>query len=553
MGILEKIGLILHILRWRFSWGKRDLNFHPGSGVSSVFVTAREAVARIRSGQTVFSCGFAGTARCSVFFWAIRDRYKREGAPGNLTWINVAAQGGRGKVPGTVEELNLPGLMTTYIAGHVETTRAQLQMAEAGRLDLHTLPQGVMTYLLEAQSRGETEVRSAVGLGTMLDPRIGSGSPVLSDSPLQLVRVEGEELVYTMPKIDIALINAPYADADGNIYFHHAASINENREAAAASRANGGQVLVTVSRIIPRDDDRISMIREEVDQIVVHPYNEQSAGIRQLRFWPSLTPFGQVDPIREMRRTRYINTFLKITPVRNTVDDQLCSMAADLILRVVPKGAMTNIGVGYPEHVVWHLLRQGKGDHLKFTTEAGSLGGIPQPGIFFGSAIMPDKLISSLEMFQLYEARLGLAILGYVQVDEKGNVNASLKGHRIQDTVGPGGFMDIIYGAKVVVFVGSWHAHATYAMQEDRITLVKPGKPKFVRQVDQITFSAREALRLGKTVYYVTHVGIFRLTSAGLVLDKTAPGVDVQQDILRMCSAKIYVPDGSEGEDMQPE
>ncbi len=400
-----------------------------------------------------------------------------------------------------------------------------------------------MTYLLEAQARGETEIRSEVGLGTMLDPRVGMGSPVLPESPLQLVRLDGTELMYTMPRIEVALINAPYADAEGNIYFHDSATITENYQAAAAARANGGVVMVTVAKVINKDDRRISMKADEVDQIVVHPYNEQSAGIQQRRYWASLTTDGNVDPVREMKRTRFINSTLKITPVRNKVDDHLCQMAADLILREVPEGAMTNIGVGYPEHVVWQLLRQGNASHLRFTTEAGSLGGIPQPGVFFGSAIMPEKLISSAEMFRLYEKQLGLAILGYLQVDEEGNVNASLKGNQIRDVVGPGGFMDIIYGAKIVVFVGSWQAHAKYAIKGNRVTIIKSGKPKFVKKVDQITFSAKEALRLGKTVFYVTHIGIFRLTGGGLELIQVASGVDIQKDIIEGCEAQIHLPE----------
>ena len=51
------------------------------------------------------SSGIAGNARCAVFFWAIRNCFLKTGHPQNLTWINIAAQGGRGKVPGTVEEI----------------------------------------------------------------------------------------------------------------------------------------------------------------------------------------------------------------------------------------------------------------------------------------------------------------------------------------------------------------------------------------------------------------------------------------------------------------
>ncbi|MBK7342167.1 MAG: hypothetical protein IPJ06_03015 [Saprospiraceae bacterium] len=76
-----------------------------------------------------------------------------------------------------------------------ETTRAQLQMAQDDQLDLHTLPQGVMTFLLEAQADGKVEIRSEVGLGTMLDPRVGLGSRVLKGSSKQFVRADNDALI----------------------------------------------------------------------------------------------------------------------------------------------------------------------------------------------------------------------------------------------------------------------------------------------------------------------------------------------------------------------
>lgn len=541
MKVLEKIGLIAHVLRWRLTWGKRDLGYRPPGVVPGKFITAREAATLIHDGQTVFSCGFAGTARCSVFFWAIRERFQETGHPAGLTWINVAAQGGRGKVPGTVEELGLPGLMSRYITGHLETTRAQLALAEAGQLDLHVLPQGVMTRLLEAQGRGEKEINSRVGLGTVMDPATGRGSRVAPDSGDQLVSSKGDLLCYTMPEIEVVLLQAPSADQDGNIYFDGAASINENLEAVAAARRHGGTVMVTVSEVTPADQARISIPACDVDYIIVHPYNEQSASIRQSRYWPELTPGQKRRDMEIIHRIRFINTFLKITPVRDHVDDLLCRQAADLILREVPEGTMANIGVGYPEHVVWELLEQGRSDHLRFTTEAGSDGGIPLPGIFFGTALFPDRLISSAAMFHLYHEQLGLAVLGFLQVDEEGNVNASLRGDRIRDEVGPGGFMDIVYGARTILFVGSWQANARFAWQNGQLRVVRRGVPKFVRKVDQVTFSAKEALKMGKKVYYVTHVGVFRLTTEGLELQSVMPGMDLQRDILEGCQARLNI------------
>ena len=54
----------------------------------------------------------------------IRDRYRAERHPAGLTWCAVSAQGGRGKIPGTTEELGEPGLVTTFITGHPESFRS---------------------------------------------------------------------------------------------------------------------------------------------------------------------------------------------------------------------------------------------------------------------------------------------------------------------------------------------------------------------------------------------------------------------------------------------
>ena len=542
MNLLNKIKLIFHILRWRFTWSKRNLDFLPEGTNSDKFVTARNIAAMIPDGATVFSSGFAGNARCSVFFWAIRELFLKSGHPRDLTWINVGAQGGRGKVPGTVEELGLPGLMTRYITGHTETAKAQLHLAESGQLELHVLPQGVMAHILEARGRGESFVSSEVGVSTFMDPRTGHGSPVTLPATLRLVQPDGNRLRYTMPAPDFTLINAPYADAEGNVYFHHASSLSENIPASAAARANGGKVFVTVSAIIPKDDKRISMQATAVDRIAVHPYNEQTASVRQKRYWPMFTPGSTVDFEKAERDLKFINTFLRITPVRDATDDALTRMAAEVFAEEVPQGSMLNIGVGYPEEVARHLVLQGLGHDLLFTTEAGSYGGLPVPGIFFGSALAPEKLISSAEMFRLYESELGAAILGFLQVDERGNVNASKRGPRVMDYVGPGGLPDIAGGARTVIFVGSWQANARFEIADNRLRIARPGKPKFVTQTDEVTFSAEEALRQGKKVFYVTHVGVFRLVPEGLMLIKTVPGIDIRRDIVDATPARILLP-----------
>lgn len=543
MNPVEKIQLVAHVLRWRFTWSKRNLDYLPGAFVSPKFITAREAAALIPNGACVVSSGIAGNARCAAFYWAVRESFQQNGVPHSLTWMNIAAQGGRGKVPGTVEEVALPGLLKTYIAGHLETAKAQLRMAEEGVLEIHNLPQGVMSFIFDAQSRGVNQVESDVGIGTFLDPNLGGGTAVHRGATRQLVEPAGELLRYTLPPVDVALFSAPYADAEGNIYFHHAATVSENISSLRAARANGGMVMVTVSGLIPKDPDRISLPADEIDHVIVHPYNEQTATVQQRRYWPAFSPGAPSDRGKTLQKIKFINTFLKITPVRNAADQVAARLGALLFAEKVPSGSIINIGVGYPEELARIVLSQGVGDRFTFTTEAGAYGGIPAPGIFFGASVHPEKLISSTEMFRLYQERLGACVLGFLQIDSEGNVNATMRGTRITDTIGPGGFPDIARGARRVFFIGNWMDRARYRIAGNQLLLEQAGKTKFVEKVDQVTFSAQEALRLGKEVYYITHIGAFQLTSSGIQLLYLMPGMDLQRDVLDVSKARILLPE----------
>ncbi len=546
MNFFEKLSLVFHILRWRFTWNKRNLDFFPAGVTNPKFVTPRAAADLIPDGATVFSCGIAGNARCSAFFWSIRERFLKTGHPKNLTWINVAAQGGRSKVPGTIEELALPGLIRRYISGHLETAKALLRMGDTRQLEIYTMPQGVMTQWLEARSRGETTYSSPVGVGSFMDPRVGNGGAVTANAGTRWVRPDGDKLEYTLPDIDVAMFNAPYADNEGNIYFHHAATITENHHAVKAAKANGGKVMVTVSAIIPKDPSRISVPASQVDYIAVHPLNEQTASVRQFRYWPMFTPESRENIHQAEEKLNFINTFLKITPVRKGADLALDRLGAYVFEHVVPHGSMVNIGVGHPEQVARLATESGFGDHLLFTTEAGAYGGLPVPGIFFGAAVNPKKLIPSTDMFRRYAEKLGACVLGFLQVDEHGNVNSSKRGPKCIDYVGPGGFPDISTYAKTVIFVGSWMANAHYVIEDDHLKLLEHGAPKFCETVDEITFSAEQAMKRGQNVYYVTHVGVFRLTFRGLELWRVMPGIDVQRDILDATPAHIVLPEDGE-------
>jgi propionate CoA-transferase len=546
MNIMTRAKILFHIARWRATWSRRDLDYRPPDQENPKFMSARKAVELIDDGVCVFSNGMAANARCQIYFWAIRDRFERTGHPKDLTWITVGAQGARGKVPGSLEELGLAGLVTRWIGGHLETVKSFLKLAQEDKMELHRMAQGIQTFLLEAQAWGEDSVLTRTGVGTLLDPRVDNGTPVVNGKGESFTTAEGEFLRYRLPKVEVAIFNAPYADSEGNIYKLNAATVTEDLESSLAARKNGGKVLACVADVIPKSEKDIFIPADMVDAIVVNPYNEQTGSIPQRRYWKMFTEGGHEDVADAVDRLKFANTLLRITPKRGPVENAMARMAANLFTRVAKPGSYVNIGVGLPEEVSRLIYEGGLSKDVTYVVETGALGGLPAMGVFFGASINPEKLITSAEIFHLCYEKLDVTILGLLQADCQGNINVSKRGEGPINYVGPGGLPDLVASAKTIIFIGSWMAHGQMTIENGRLKVTKPGKPKFVERVDEITFNGQEALKAGKSVYYCTHVGVFHLTERGMELVEVMPGVDIERDIARACPMEFLLPESGE-------
>jgi propionate CoA-transferase len=546
MNLWTKAGLLLHIARWRINWDKHDSHYRPEGLENPKFMSARQAVGLIRDGDCCFSSGMAANARCSIFFWAIKEAFLETGHPRDLTWITVGAQGSRGRVPGTMEEIGIEGIIRRWIGGHLETFKAQLRLAQEGKLEVHRFPQGLQTFLMEAQARGEESIVSETGVGTTLDPRVDRGSPVVKGVGESLITVEGDKLRYRLPKVNVALFVASYADEEGNIYFKNMSTFTEAYETAMAAKANGGRVLVAVADLIPRDEKNIRVRADKVDAIVVNPGNEQTGSIPQRRYWEMFVEGARVDVDEAVGKLRFANRILKITPVRTEVDNALARMAANLFTRITRPGATVNIGVGLPEEVCRLIYEGGLLKEVTFLVETGAVGGLPAMGIFFGAAINPKQLMSSAQVFHLCQEKLEVTVLGLLQADSEGNINVSKRGEGPINYVGGGGLPDLVAAARKMIFIGSWMANARMAIEGGKLKILKPGTCKFIERVDEITCSGQQALKLGKDPYYCTNVGIFHLTQRGMELIEVMPGVDIRKDILEVCPMKVVLPESGE-------
>lgn len=544
MNTLTKARLLAHVVKWRLTWSRHDLDYRPAGLKNPKFVSARHAVALLPDEAVCFSSGMAGNGRCSIFFWGIKDRFRRTGHPRNLTWITIGAQGGRGKAPGTLEEIAVPGLLGRMIFGHGETLKAVLRLADRGHCELHTLPQGQQAFLLEAQGRGEDSVVSRTGVGTFLDPRVGTGSAVAGTSRESLVTPEGDSLRYRMPRIGWSFFMASYADEEGNLYVRNLSTLTEIRSSVRAAKANGGKVMATVCGLVPKSPDEIYVRAEDVDAIVVNPHNEQTGSVPMRSFWPMFTLDSDMPAVEAIARLKYLNETVRITPRRGPLEDALARLGAATFTSSSRPGALVNIGVGMPEEVCRIVFEAGLTDDVTFMSETGVLGGLPAPGVFFGAAVCPKTLVGSVDVFRESYERLDTTILGVLQADSDGNVNVSNRGRGAIHYVGPGGLPDLTAAARNIVFVGAWQSGGRMEVRDGRVVLVERGKPKFIAHVDEVTFNGRCALSQGKRVFYVTNVGVFRLVEQGMELVKVMPGVNIRKDILDFSPMRVVLPEG---------
>ena len=80
------------------------------------------------------------------------------------------------------------------------------------------------------------------------------------------------------------------------------------------------------------------------------------------------------------------------------------------------------------------------------------------------------------------------------------------------------------------------------AVEDGNLRIVQEGRnKKFVRLIEQITFSGPYASQRSQPVLYVTERCVLQLTPKGLELIEIAPGIDLQRDILDQMEFKPII------------
>ncbi len=207
----------------------------------------------------------------------------------------------------------------------------------------------------------------------------------------------------------------------------------------------------------------------------------------------------------------------------------------------LPPNGVINLGVGAPDGVANVANEEKVTPYLVMTTEAGAVGGVLAGGSSFGSSTNAHAILDQNQMFDFYHGGgLDMTCLGMAECDSLGNVNTSKFGGKLN---GCGGFIDISQNSRAVVFAGTFTAGGLkIAIEDGKVRIVQEGRAqKFVRQVEQVTFSGQYAAKKSQPVLYVTERCVFQLTEHGLELIEVAPGIDIDRDILPHMAFKPHI------------
>lgn len=490
-------------------------------------VTAAEAIAIIRDRDTVCTSGFVGVGTPDELLIALEKRYRETRHPSALTLMFAAAPGDS-KDRG-LNRLAHDGLLKRVIGGHWALVPKLGVLAIANRIEAYNLPLGCISHLYRSIAAGGPGTITKVGLRTFVDPRLQGGklNEATTENLVDVVQINGEEwLCYKAFPINVAILRGTTADPAGNITMEREALTLDNLAMAMAAKNSGGFVIVQVERIAaanslnPREVQIPGILVDCV--VVADPENHvQTYGTVYSHAFSGRqrVPMDRVEPL--------------------VLDER--KVIARRCAFELPPGGVVNLGIGMPEGVAAVAIEEHMLKYLTLTAEPGIIGGMPQGGLNFGTALNPDAVIHQNQQFDFYDGGgLDLACLGMAQVDAAGNVNVSRFGSKL---AGAGGFINISQSAKKLVFAGTFTSGGLkIAIEDESVHILREGSArKFIERVEQVTFSGDYAAETGQPVYYVTERCVLQRTLAGVELIEVAPGIDIDRDILEQMDFKPLI------------
>jgi len=493
-------------------------------------VTAEEAVRVIRDGDTVATSGFVGAGFAEEIAAKLEETFLATGRPRNLTLVYAAGQGD-GAEKG-LNHLGHEGLVRRVVGGHIGLAPKLQKLIRENKILAYNFPQGVISHLFRDIAAHKVGTITTVGMGTYIDPRNDGGklnelTKKEGEDLIKVITLEAAEyLLYKAFPINVALIRGTTADTNGNVTMEKEALTQEALAIAMAAKNSNGFVIVQVERIAEHGTLNARNVKIPgilVDCVVLS---------RPENHWQTFaTPYNPAFSCE-------IKIPMQSIPPMDMSERKIISRRAAFELKA---NMVVNLGIGMPEGIAQVANEEKILDLLTLTAEPGVIGGIPAGGLNFGAGTNMEALIDQPYQFDFYDGGgLDVAFLGLAQADQYGNLNVSKFGPRF---TGPGGFINISQRSKKIVFVGAFTAgKLKVAVEEGKLRIVQEGKErKFLKQVEQVTFSGKYAAEKGQPVLYITERCVFQLTTQGMELIEITPGIDLKKDILAQMDFKPVI------------
>lgn len=504
--------------------------------VESKQKAAREAVELIASGDTVAISGNVSLVVPEMVLRALGERFRQTGRPRDLVLIMPTRAGWKPDPPTGLEHLAQPGLVRRVITSTFSGRDSPkwTRMAIEGEYEAYSFPMGTLFRLLRECAAGSPGFLTRVGLNTYADPGalpeagdMRINSKTLSQDLVRRIDLDGETyLFYRTFPINTAIIRGTVADPDGNISLAGEPVSVGVKWMAMAAHNSGGKVIAQVKYMTDRGTIHPRMVEVPgilVDAVVVDPQSIQ-------------TQIGDYEPAL----TGEVRTPCPPIPPLPFSHEKVILRRAAMELE---RGDIVNLGVGIGTHLPALAIEEGFLDDIVFSLEHGGVGGIPAMGTpdrtgAFGAHYNPTAIIDSLDVFDFYHGGgLDITFLGFAQVDAQGNVNVSWFSGNLR---APGGFLDITYRTRKLVFCGTLTAGRLKvevapwrgAGDSPRVHIVEEGRVrKFIPKVEQVNLHGPTAVAKGQRVVIVTERGVFLVKARGLELIEIAPGINIDQHI----------------------